>query len=275
MLTQILRNALGFPKLHFFSRFEFKCLLVLFCVVVLSVAGTNQIIADDGNGVATTTNLVLPKGAQSRNFTFSFPISDEEWQKGLGWSRRKVRVSGSLGIVEEYFTRNLYRIIVRLVGNPVKPVRGSLYLFLRKGKADASVPPRPPAPKNLRVSGLPLTPDFQFEGKGETSAFTIYQESDESEIWSRAFSEAGWGHMDEGTLEINGRYLLKAQQSNVTARYSPPTYVKFRVIGKKNKCVSCKGTGHTSPPQVPSNQTNPCSKCDGKGTILVPTLEQK
>jgi hypothetical protein len=227
----------------------------------------------DAAGLATAAYFLLPPKAAPQDFTFSFPVPEEEWENGVAWVRRKIRVSDSLAIVDENLARQWYRVTVRLVGKDDQPARGSLYVFLKKGSATSAIPPRPDAPTNLRPTGQPLKPDFLFDGTGETSAFTLYRYPGGEEIWSRAFSEGGWGRLDEGSLEINGRYLLKAQQSNSAARYSAPAYVWFRVVASKKKCQLCQGTGQYPKPQENNKPSKPCELCAGTGIILTPRLE--
>lgn len=231
--------------------------------------------ASEADKLATSAHLILPAHAHSQNFSFAFPIPDDEWQAGVGWVRRQIRVSDSLSIIDENLTRQWYRITVHLAGKADQQARGSLYLFLKKGSADAAIPARPPQPIRLRLEGQPLQPDFLFDGKGETSAFTLFHYPGGEELWSRIFSESGWGRLDEGSLEINGRYLLKAQQSNGAAQYSPPAYVWFRVIGKKSKCTLCNGSGMFPPPQKSDESPKPCSLCHGSGTLLSPCLKME
>lgn len=222
--------------------------------------------------LATASHYYLSKAAPSRNFECVFPIPDEEWDQGVGWISRNIVVSNSLAIVEECLSRRIYYVIVRLVGKSDQAVRGSIYLKLQKGPANTPMPPVLPAPKNIQVFGRPLHPDFMFDGEGETAAFRLFQFPGGDEIWAKGFTGGGWGHLDEGSLKINHRYLLEARQGNGAARYSPPGYLEFQVIGIPKVCPLCHGSG-VWPPSVPSTgKENPCSVCRGSGTTFMPAL---
>lgn len=226
----------------------------------------------DVAGLASETHLKLLAGAKSQTYGFFFYIPEDEFDHGIGWVARKIRVDGDLGIVEERLNRDVYYAIVRMAAFRDRVATGSVSVSLRKGRTNTVLPPLLSPPTHLQVSGNPFQPEFNCRSEGDTTQFTIHEVSRDNMSWSRAFTDGGRGRFDEGSLHLNDQYILEVRQSNAAARYSEAALLKLQLVKAPQTCPACQGSGQWSPPPSADESRKPCETCRGTGQVMAATL---
>ena len=226
----------------------------------------------DVAGLASETHLKLLAGAKSQTYDFFFYVPEDEFNHGIGWVTREIRVDGDLGIVEEYLSRDVYYAVVRLAAFRDRVATGSIAVCLRKGRSSTMLPPLLPQPTHLQVSGNPYQPEFNCRSEGCTTQFVIHEVSRDKMPWSRAFTDGGRGRFDEGCLHLNDQYILEVRQSNAAARYSEAARLKLQLVKAPQTCPVCQGSGQWSPTSPSGEKRKPCESCHGTGQVMATTL---
>ncbi|MFZ2958585.1 MAG: hypothetical protein WA705_16985 [Candidatus Ozemobacteraceae bacterium] len=226
----------------------------------------------DVAGLASETHLKLLAGAKSQTYEFFFYAPEDEFNHGIGWVTREIRVDGDLGIVEERLSRDVYYAIVRLAAFRDRVATGSIAVCLRKGRANTMLPPLLSQPTHLQVSGNPYQPEFNCRSEGCTTQFVIHEVSPDKMSWSRAFTDDGRGRLDEGCLHLNAHYILEVRQSNAAARYSEAAWLKLQLVKAPQTCPACQGSGQESPTSPSDEGGKPCESCRGTGQVMATTL---
>ncbi|MBF0546107.1 MAG: hypothetical protein HQM08_16805 [Candidatus Riflebacteria bacterium] len=258
--------------------------LAIFCLATLLFP-----VSGYAESMNQTFDHKLSLGQSSTSWEHRIDLPSDWSAKGLVFNRRILTPSGSLLIEREELSRTYYYVKVRLLKRTFGSSKGSLQVALEAGS-----PTNPTifsAPISLAFAGDALNPSFAWNGPGKYFAASLYDRNKNQNLWERVIVGNSSAKLDEGQLEIGGRYILGVCQSDETGKYSSSANKNFRIDGHLETCKHCRGSGQdicsncngtgwvngTGPTPMPCyicNQTGrvPCYICHGTGKVTVPYI---
>lgn len=210
-----------------------------------------------------TRSYHLAPGEESRSWSVTFELPEEQLRRGEVFICRRVFTAGDLEIVSESLVRNRYTISLHLARSHDSGGRGTLFLRLETGVPveTASMP----APTALGLASSPLPFVIEADQIGTHLAAAVFERRTGERRWQRVFAPNSLPIIDSGVLAVGGEYLLKVSQCDETVRQSPAACLAFRVEARRDVCENCHGTGHQAERTADASRAEPCPACDGIG----------
>ncbi len=224
-------------------------LATILVLILAPLTGTST--AQTGLTDVQTFDFSLAPGETSRTWEVRFDLSEEEVRRGVFFIGRKVQTTNSLEMVSEALTRTRYVLKLHLSRGFMAYGTGRLHIRLDKGTPIEEPPLLPPTGLSLGTApySFPLRCDFQ----GTYVSVTVFKRSSGAPLWERILGDNSVWAVPSDPIVVGGRYLLMASQCGLSARYSPPALLGFRIEATHQKCRTCDGTGWLGPLSLPKD----------------------
>ncbi|MBF0405708.1 MAG: hypothetical protein HQM10_00020 [Candidatus Riflebacteria bacterium] len=192
-------------------------LLVAFSLLIFS---GNKLLAQELK--ETFSHEIGALESKTKTWEHTVTLPEEAQKKGLRFISREFEILGDMIVEKEEFKANFYHIKVKLAGNLLNSLKGTINIKLCIGDKPQDYSSYLPSPDLNEDDKDFFAPEFNWiSGRGEVAAVSLIERTSGAVLWERVMPNTGVLKIGQGVLKGQDK-LRKNTKYLFTIRISGP-----------------------------------------------------